>query len=112
MHWYFVNYYPDALVAPYTLGPIADSALWGGEFDLFLRGIINGLFFACIVRWFIKFKNNWWSLAIYTFLCATSIMTIKYSIFYSLSPILKTIIPMFLIISLYRNYFNKKNEII
>ena len=31
MEWYARNYYPDAVVAPFTLGPIADSAIWGGR---------------------------------------------------------------------------------
>ena len=49
MYWYGVNFYPLSDVPPFTIGPIAESAIWGGEFDLFCRGVINGLFFAFIV---------------------------------------------------------------
>lgn len=107
MEWYFRNYYPDALVAPFTLGPIADSAIWGGILDLFMRGFVNGLFFALILRWFLAYRSNWWAISVYTFCCASSIMSLKYSIFYLLNPLLKTILPLFLIIAIYRIIVSK-----
>ena len=54
MVWYAKNYFPNSTVAPFTLGPIADSAIWGGEIDLFFRGLINGILFALLIKWFIK----------------------------------------------------------
>jgi hypothetical protein len=110
MNWYHVNYYAEALVPPYTLGPIADSAIWGGEIDLVFRGIINGVFFAFILRLFLKYSRSWWSVAGYTFLCANSIMTIKYSIFYSLGPVAKTLIPVFVIIFLFIEIHKKLRQ--
>ncbi len=90
MHWYAAEYYPASIIPPATLGPIADSAIWGGEVDLALRGIFNGAIFALIVRWYIGKSNKWWALVIYTYCYATCIMSIKYSPLYMLNPLIKT----------------------
>jgi hypothetical protein len=102
MEWYARNYHPDALVAPLTLSPIADSAVWGGELDLFLRGLLNGAFFAFIVRCFLRWRTRWWSLVVYVFCHATAIITLKYSVFYHLTPLLKTMLPAILVFVLIR----------
>jgi hypothetical protein len=102
MAWYARNYYPDAMVAPFTLSPIADSAIWGGELDLFFRGIVNGAFFAIIVRCFLRWRARWWSLVVYAFCYATAILTLKYSIFFHLTPLLKTIFPVLLVFAMIR----------
>jgi intracellular septation protein A len=103
MAWYTRNYYPDAEVAPFTLGPIAESAIWGGEWDLLFRGLVNGLFFAGIMRWFVRRRNKWWALVIYAYCFATAILIIKYSIFLHLTLIEKTILPTLLVVSVIRN---------
>jgi hypothetical protein len=97
-YWYARNYFPDAAVPPETMGPIADSAIWGGEIDLFLRSLINGAYFAYLVRWYLFHKNKWWSIAIYAYCYATCVMTLKYSIFYHLTPLVKTLIPTLLVV--------------
>jgi hypothetical protein len=93
MYWYGVNYYPLSEVPPFTIGPIAESAIWGGEVDLFFRGIINGLFFAFIVKWFILRREKFWAVTIYVYCFSFSIITIKYSIFFYLTPLVKELIP-------------------
>ena len=103
MAWYTRNYYPEAEVAPFTLGPIAESAIWGGEWDLLFRGLVNGLFFAWIMRWFVRRRNQWWALTIYAYCFATAILTIKYSVFLHLTLIEKTILPTLLVVSIIRN---------
>lgn len=103
--WYAREYFPDAIVAPQTLGPIADSAIWGGEPDLAARGLINGLFFAYIVRWFLKRRDRWWAIVVYVYCVSTCVLTLKYSIFYHLVPLLKTILPTLLLIGALRNRF-------
>jgi hypothetical protein len=107
MEWYYLNFFPSAPVAPYTLGPIADSAIWGGEIDLFFRGMLNGLFFAAITCWFSLYKNKWWALSIYIFCCGASIVTLKYSIFYILTPLVKNMIPVILTVLLFRKLIKK-----
>ena len=102
MGWYARNYYPDAVVPPLTLGPIADSAIWGGEADLLLRGLINGAFFAWLVRWFLRRRNTWWGVTIYVYCYASSVMTLKYSVFYILTPLLKTLLPTLLLVGVFR----------
>ena len=98
MDWYTRNYYPDIEVSPFTLGPIADSAIWGGMWDLVLRSIVNGLFFAYIMRWFLKYRERWWGMVIYSYCYATCILTLKYSVFSDLNLILKTLLPCILIV--------------
>ena len=110
MQWYYLNFFPNAPVAPYTLGPIADSAIWGGEIDLFFRGIFNGIFFGLITRWFSLYKNKWWALSIYIFCCGASIITLKYSVFYILTPLVKNMLPVILVVILFRKLI-KRNQI-
>ena len=98
MNWYAKNYYPDSIVAPFTLGPIADSAIWGGEVDLFFRGFLNGIFFAVIIRWYIRYQTKWWGVTVYVYCYATCIMSLKYSIFYHFNPLIKTIIPAIIVL--------------
>lgn len=102
MDWYARNYYPDSLVAPFTLGPIADSAIWGGEIDLLLRSLINGAFFAYLVRWFIRHKDKWWGVTVYIYCYATCILTLKYSVFFHLNPLMKTVLPTLLAVGVVR----------
>ena len=97
MWWYSRNFYPLSDVPPFTIGPIAESAMWGGEFDLFFRGVLNGLFFSFIVNWFIQRRNKFWAVTIYVYCFSFSIITIKYSIFFYLTPIVKELIPTILI---------------
>ncbi|MGE5112794.1 MAG: hypothetical protein ACM3JB_18165 [Acidobacteriaceae bacterium] len=99
MYWWADNYAPDAVVPPITLGPIALSALWGGEFTLFVEGFINGLLFAFLMRWFAKKSGSWRVMAVYVFCYSTCIMCLKYSIFFHLAPLIRTILPSILIIS-------------
>lgn len=111
MDWYARNYYPLAEVPPFTLGPIADSAIWGGEIDLLFRGLINGVFFAYIVRWFVRYGDRWWGLTVYIYCCATCILVLKYSVFLHLNLIEKNLIPVLLIVQAARVLtFSRVNE--
>ncbi len=98
MNWYADNYFPTVDIPPFTIGPIADSAMWGGEPDLLIRGLINGMFFAYIMRWFLKRKHKWWGLTVYAYCYSTCILTVKYTIFLDLSLIEKNLIPVLLLV--------------
>lgn len=100
MYWYARNYFPQSIVPPFTLGPIADSAIWGGEIDLFFRGLINGAFFALIVRWFLKRRVKWWAVTIYTYFFSYSIITLKYSVFFYLTPLIKDLLPTLILVTI------------
>ena len=99
MYWYARNYFPDAVVPPATVGPIAESALWGGEIGLAILGFINGILFAFLMRWFAREGGRWQVMAVYVFCYSTCIMCLKYSIFYHLTPLVKTVLPLLLIVS-------------
>jgi hypothetical protein len=99
MYWYAENYFPDAVVPPQTMGPIALSALWGGEICLFVEGFINGMFFAFLMRWFARDGGRWRVMTIYVFCYSSCIMCLKYSIFWHLVPLEKTVLPLVLIVS-------------
>jgi hypothetical protein len=63
--------------------------------------LINGAFFAYIVRWLITRKDKWWAVSVYVFCYATSVMTLKYSVFWHLNPLFKTFLPtVFLVIGI------------
>ncbi len=101
-YWYARNYFPNAVVPPETIGPIAESALWGGELDLLLRGLVNGVFFAFVTRWFLRREGRWWAMSIYAYSYATCIMTLKYSVFYLTVLLAKVLIPTLLVVALLR----------
>lgn len=100
--WYARNYFPNAVVPPETMGPIADSAIWGGELDLLFRSLINGVIFALLMRWFLSNSGKWWAMSVYVYCYATCIMTLKYSVFYQLQPLFKIMIPGLLLVELFR----------
>lgn len=100
--WYASNYFPESDVAPYTLGPIANSAIWGGEIDLLFRGLVNGFFFCFMARKFVKYSSRWWAIGVYSYCYATCVLTLKYSVFYHLTPVIKTIVPCILIVAIFR----------
>jgi hypothetical protein len=101
-YWYARHYYPDAAVPPQTMGPIADSAIWGGEWDLLLRGLVNGAWYAALMQWFMQRRDRWWVLVVYAYLYATCVMTLKYSVFYQLAPLLRIVVPGLLLIAALR----------
>jgi len=112
MYWYRDNYFPDSVVPPFTLGPVADSAIWGGEIDLLFRGIINGIFFAFIVKWFLKRRSKWWAITVYTYCFSYSVITLKYSVFFYLTPLVKELVPTIIIVLiLMRIFSSSKNSI-
>ena len=57
-YWYARNYFPEAYVPPTTMGVLADSAIWGGEWDLTARSLINGALFALLTRWFLRRQEH------------------------------------------------------
>jgi hypothetical protein len=92
-YWYARNYFPKAVVPPTTMGVLADSAIWGGEWDLLVRALINGALFALLTRWFLRRREKWWALTIYIYCFATCIMTLKYSVLFQLAPLFRVILP-------------------
>jgi hypothetical protein len=96
-YWYARNYFPNAVVPPQTMGVLAESAIWGGEFDLLVRSLINGAMFALLTRWFIARQQKWWALTIYIYCYATCIMTLKYSVLYHLTPMIRIVLPTLLL---------------
>jgi hypothetical protein len=98
MYWYARNYFPSLDVPPFTIGPIAESALWGGEWDLLLRGLLNGVFFAWILRGYRRWHHKWWGVGIYVYCYATCVLTLKYSIFNHVQLVEKNMIPAMLLV--------------
>ena len=96
-YWYARNYFPIEVVPPQTMGVLADSAIWGGEFDLLIRSLLNGAIFALLTRWFLRRRDKWWALTIYIYCYATCIMTLKYSVLYQLTPLIRIIVPTLLL---------------
>jgi len=97
INWFHINYHPSAPVPPFTLGPIANSAIWGGGSDLFIRGLLSGITFAMITRLFNAYRDNWIIISIYVFSFSTTILIMKYSIFYHSQLVYKTLFPAVII---------------
>jgi hypothetical protein len=92
-YWYARHYFPEAPVPPTTMGVIAESGLWGGELDLFIRSLINGALFAGLTRWYLRRRQAWWALTIYVYCYANCILTLKYSVFHLAPPLLRVVLP-------------------
>jgi hypothetical protein len=92
-YWYARYYFPNSIVPPQTMGVISDSAIWGGEIDLLIRSVMNGMVFGLLTRWFIRRKDKWVALSIYIYVYATCVMTLKYSIFYQMPMVIKILMP-------------------
>lgn len=102
-YWYAGIFFPDAVVPPQTMGPIADSAIWGGEIDLALRGLFTGLGYGWLARWALRSRDRLFANVAYAFLFATSVMALKYSLVYQVSQMLRTLIPAVLLVILFVN---------
>lgn len=99
-YWYARIFFPDAAVPPQTMGPIADSAIWGGEIDLALRGLFTGLAYGWLARWALGYRDRLFANVAYVFLFATSVMALKYSLVYQVSQMFRTLIPAVLLVVL------------
>jgi hypothetical protein len=97
MYWYAREYFPDAEVPPATMGIVAMSAVWGGEWNLLAQGLLIGFLYALVVRWFERLREKWWALTTYVFLYATCVMTLKYSLLYQLIPFVQILAPALLV---------------
>ncbi len=101
-YWYADIYFPDAAVPPQTMGPLADSGIWGGEADLAVRGVLTGLAYGGLTRWALRPGARWHHMLIYTFLFATAVLGIKYSVVYQVSQMVRIFLPVLLAYGLYR----------
>lgn len=97
MYWYAREYFPDALAPPATMGIVAMTAVWGGEWNLVVQGLLNGFLYALVVRWFERRREKWWALSIYVFLYATCVMLLKFSLLYQLVLFVQTLGPALLV---------------
>jgi hypothetical protein len=109
--WYAQNYFPDYDIPPQTNGPIADSALWGGEVDLAIRALLNGLLFAWLANFFFERKNDWRVASVYVFCYSTCLMSMKYSILYHLNPLVKTVLPMVILLMVVKGLLSRSGRV-
>lgn len=96
MHWYQENYFPNTEVPPFTMGPIANTALWEGNVGILIRPFMLALLLASFTNYFFSARKSVFSLLTYIFVFSTSIMIMKYSIFYHVTPFFKTVLPVYL----------------
>lgn len=96
-YWYAGIYFPDSVVPPQTMGPIAESAIWGGEGDLFLRGLLNGLVYGWFARWAIPRLNYIFVAVVYVYIYATCVMALKYSFLHQFSQMFKYLLPVVIV---------------
>jgi hypothetical protein len=94
-YWYADIFFPDSVVPPQTMGPLADSGIWGGETDLAVRGLLTGLGYALIARWVMRRNTAWHQMLIYTFLFSTVVFGLKYSLVYQFSVMVRILLPVF-----------------
>lgn len=107
-HWYWREFYPNDLVPPQTNGPISDSALWGGIGDLAIRACFIGVLFGRLANAFFTRQPSFVLAVIYTFYCATSVMTLKYGVLWQLNPLVKTMLPLLAAYFVYQRFWVRR----
>ena len=97
IYWYKKNYFPKSEVPPFTLGPIANTAIWEGEIGLILRAWLCALLFGKFSNFITRRNITPFNLFVYLSIFSTTVMVLKYSIFFHLTPLIKNLIlPFFL----------------
>ena len=103
--WYQKNYFPSSEVPPFTLGPIANTAIWEGEIGLVLRAWLCALLFGEFSNYITRRKIIPFYLFIYLSVFSTTVMVMKYSIFYHFTPFIKNLIFPFILFLILRYIF-------
>lgn len=101
-YWYAGIYFPEAVVPPQTMGPLADSGIWGGETDLAVRGVLTGVAYGGLARWALRPNAQRHHMLVYTFLFATAVIGMKYSVIYQVSQMARVFFPVLLAYGIYR----------
>lgn len=99
MNWYWTNFHPKAPVAPFTMGPVADSAFFGSWLAIFIRGLILSLNIFILRAILIYTKKSFVSLLLFTYCVSVSILVLKYSVFSYQEQVVKNLIPTLIIFS-------------
>jgi len=113
MTWFWENFHPEAPVAPFTLGPISDSAMFGGNYSIPVRGALLGLVLGAIKTMFER-NANWISLSIYSYLCSVVVLSLKYGFLTPISLLIKNwMIGFILIVMLFgiKHIFNRNSAL-
>ena len=103
--WYQKAYFPESEVPPFTLGPIANTAIWEGEIGLVLRAFFCGLFLGFFSNYITKNNITLLNLFLYLSIFSTTVMVMKYSIFFHLTHTIKNLILPYLIFLILNNLF-------
>jgi hypothetical protein len=97
MNWYWVNFHPEAPVAPFTMGPIADSSFFGSWLAIFFRGLILSLNIFILRAILIYTKRSFISLLIFSYCVSVSILVLKYSVFSYQEQVVKNLLPTLIV---------------
>lgn len=97
MHWYWVNFHPKAQVAPFTMGPIADSAFYGSWGAIVLRAILLSLNLFILRALLLYTKRTFLTLLVFSYSVSISILVLKYSIFSYQEQLIKNLLPTFIV---------------
>lgn len=104
--WYQKNYFPESEVPPFTLGPIANTAIWEGEIGLFLRACICGILLGLFSNFITRNNITLFNLFVYLSFFSTTVMVMKYSIFFHLTHTVKNLILPYLIFLVIKHLFS------
>lgn len=93
MDWYWHNFHPNAPVAPFTMGPVADSAFFGGWLALILRSVVLAVNLFILRSLIMRFNHSWIALLIFSYSVSISILALKYSVFSFHEQLIKNLVP-------------------
>lgn len=104
--WYRDNYFPKSEIPPFTLGPIANTAIWEGEIGLFVRAWLSALFFAKFSNFVTKNDTTPLTLFVYLAIFSTTVMILKYSIFFHFTLFVKNFLLPLILFKMIKEIFN------
>ena len=89
MIWYWKNFHPSVPHAPFTLGPISDSAIWGGVIGLIFRAIALAFVLGFLRRVLLNRSSGWVKVCAYSYVVSVGVLSLKYGVLTPLEQLIK-----------------------
>lgn len=111
-NWYVKEYYPEfkAQGGGWAFGTLAQSALGGGVFEAFLRGVFLAFFYIAVFGLFRNHGKLWWSYPLYLIIFLSSYRSIRDTTFTQITDIIQGIIPYLMLIWVVSLFFQMRNK--
>jgi hypothetical protein len=95
-----------------VLGVISNAVLGLDWVELVIRGLILGLVFALIHRWYVRHQEGYWATLFYVSMCLWSYYTFRGSTFYFLYDLVYRLIPLMIGVRVVQILIRQTNRLV